>query len=309
MSRLSRLLFFLIALVCAFGVSLAVYKRLTRPPVTEVVTSQQAVKQIVVAFKDLKRGQVIQTADLKLATYLQESLPAGFFEQVEDAAGRVVLQPISVSQPVLESQLAGKDFTRGGLAALISPDKRAMAVKVDNVIGVAGFIQPESMVDVLVAVTPDSDQARALIADGKTGGKEVNSQVTKSVLENVRVLAIGTQAEETGDNKPRQVTVVTLEVSPEEAEKLGLAVTQGSIHLMLRNYSDQNQVPTSGASVVSLLKSNQLGSMPAEETAYIPPVPRHDFSPAPRLPRTITVINGNKVEKKELNEAGTGGGE
>lgn len=312
MSRLSRLLFFLIALVCAFAISMAVYKRLSRPPQIEMVTSEQAIKQIVVAFKSFQRGQVIQATDLKLAPYLQESLPPGHFENVEDVAGRVVLQPINVSQPVLESQLAGKDLSKGGLAAIISHNKRAMAVKVDNVIGVAGFIQPGNMVDVLVTVTPDSEQARALIADGKTGGADVNSQVAKTVLENVPVLAIGSQAEESSDKKPQQVTVATLEVTPEEAEKLGLAVMQGSILLMLRNYTDQAEVPTSGASVVSLLKSNQLHAMslPADETTYIPPAQAPVYSPAPRRPRTLTIINGNKVETKQFDrQTGARGGE
>lgn len=284
MSNLSRLLFFCIALLCAFAVSAVVYNRMTKPAGTATQQSGPATTPIAVAIKDLGRGDKISAADLKMVPYLQETLPVGHFAAAEPAVGRVVLAQIPASLPVLESSLAPKDVTKGGMASIVNPQKRAMAVKVDDVIGVAGFIQPGHLVDVLVSVDPKVD-------DG-------NTKVTKTVLESIPVLSIGTLSQETEDKKAKQVTVVTLEVSLDEGEKLSLAVNEGKIHLALRNYTDVQPVLTKGATVDELLASY------STETFVPPPVAAAPgFKPAPRPERqemVIEVMNGNKVDKVKM---------
>ena len=128
------------------------------------------------------------------------------------------------------------------MAAVTDPNKRAMSVKVDDVIGVAGFIKPADHVDVMVTIEPP-------------GGKQGNS-VSKMILENVKVLAAGTQMERKGkDEEPKQVQVITVEVEVEEAEKLALASTQGRLRLALRNPLNKEHVLTKGANVGTLLSS------------------------------------------------------
>ncbi len=142
--------------------------------------------------------------------------------------------------PIIDSQLASLDIKNGGLAAIVSADKRAMSVSVDKVIGIAGFVHPGHMVDVLVSI-------------GAKGEKE--GFITKMVLENILVLAIGTQDQVTTDKKATKVNVVTLEVTPEESERLALARDKGAISLALRGYSDKEVVFTRGATVPELLQN------------------------------------------------------
>lgn len=285
MNRITRLVFFSIALVCAFAISFVVYKKMTTPTGTVVRDTGQATAKIAVAVKDLGRGDKITAADIKMAPYLQETLPVGHFTVLEQSVDRVVLLPITASQPILESDLAPRELTKGGMASVINPQKRAMAVKVDNVIGVAGFLHPGHLVDVLVSVDPKKD--------------DTHTQVTKTVLENIPVLSIGTQAQESEDKKAKQVTVVTLEVSLEEGEKLSLAVNQGSIHLALRNYTDVQPVLTKGITVASLLKSYTPETFEPVKTVAAEPSFRPVSRPA-RPQTVIKVMNGNKVETVTL---------
>jgi pilus assembly protein CpaB len=130
----------------------------------------------------------------------------------------------------------------GGVAAVTDPNKRAMSVKVDDVIGVAGFIKPADRVDVMVTIEPEANKQGHAIA--------------KIILENVKVLAAGTQMERKGkDEEPKPVQVITVEVDVEEAEKLALASTQGKLRLALRNPLNSERVLTKGAQVRSLLNS------------------------------------------------------
>ena len=149
---------------------------------------------------------------------------------------------IKKNELVLESKLAPIGTTAGGIAAVTNPDKRAMSVKVDDVIGVAGFIKPADRVDVMVTIEPES-------------GKQGNA-VAKMILENVKVLAAGSQMERKGkDEEPKQVQVITVEVDVDEAEKLALASNQGRLRLALRNPLSNGHVLTKGASVGTLLSS------------------------------------------------------
>lgn len=279
MNRITRLIFFFIALFCAITVSFSVYKKMTNHTAAFARETGPATTQIAVAARDIGRGDKVSAEDIRMATFLQETVPTGHFTAPEQLIGRIVLLPIKTTEQILESALAPKELTKGGMASIVSPQKRAMAVKVDSVIGVAGFLHPGHLVDVLVSI----DKSDA-----------TKSQVTKTVLENILVLAVGTQAQESDDKKAKpQVTVATLEVSLEEGEKLALAVNQGSIQLALRGYSDLAPVLTKGTTVASLLKSYspEVFEAVARDTRLKPVL-----KPA-RPQQVVEVMNGNKVDK------------
>lgn len=240
MNKSTRILFLLIALAAASFVSYVVYQKTGSQQPLLTADNKQDTVQIAVAQKSLTRGAKITAQDVRMASYLRETLPKGHFTDLTKTVGRIVVQQIEPTEPLLESALAPTDLTKGGMAAIITPQKRAMAVKVNEVIGVAGFLHPGHFVDVLVSLE-------------KPGEKR--TQVTKTVLENIPVLSVGTQAEETAEKKSQKVTVVTLEVTLDEGEKLALAVNQGSIQLALRGYPDTDQILTKGTDVTTLLKS------------------------------------------------------
>jgi pilus assembly protein CpaB len=281
LNRITRLIFLFVALISAFAVSFVVYDKMTSTTVSQSREVGPATTLIAVAVRDMGRGDKISAADIRMATYLQETAPGGHFTIPEKSVGRIVLSPISTTQPILESALAPKEMTKGGMAAIISPQKRAMAVKVDNVIGVAGFLHPGHLVDVLVSIEKDGEN---------------KSRITKTVLENILVLSVGTQAQESDDKKAKQVTVATLEVDLEEGEKLALAVNEGSIQLALRGYTDLEPVLTKGTTVDSLLKSYSPDVFVAQNTTTKAPILRRE-----RSRMIVEVMNGNKVDKITIN--------
>ncbi len=185
-------------------------------------------------------GTTLSEEMVKLVPYPKESLPEGHFKSVEDLKGRVLLANMITNEPVLESKLAPVSVTTGGVAAVTDPSKRAMAVKVNEVVGVAGFINPGNRVDVLVSLSADPP-------------------ITKTVLQNVLVLATGTEIERRGkEQEPFPVKVITVEVTPEEAEKLALAAAEGKVTMALRNHLNSEPVLTKGETIKSLLNSYSL---------------------------------------------------
>jgi pilus assembly protein CpaB len=195
---------------------------------------------VSVAAADLRWGTLLSKDMVKRVPFLKGSLPAGSFSDPSALVGRVIILPVKANEPILESKLAPTSIKTGGVAAVITPKKRAIAVKVDKTIGVSGFIFPGNRVDVLVTLPA-----------GKTP-----APVTKIVLENILVLAAGPEIETKGkEQKPTTVDVITLEVTPEEAEKLGLAATEGKLLLALRNFTDTGDVLTQGTTIPTLLAS------------------------------------------------------
>lgn len=181
-------------------------------------------QQYVAAARTLDPGEVIRREDLNMIDWPKSHPLAGSFVRVDDVVGRAVLYPLAAGQPILDRQLA----TAGsgiGLTARIPTGMRAVALSSNEVIGVAGFLMPGTHVDVLVTyhdeVHPDP--------------------VTATVLQNAEVLAAGHQVQPDPTGKPSTVDVVTLLLSPEDAEKAVLASAQGSIHFVLRNGGDRDQ--------------------------------------------------------------------
>lgn len=186
----------------------------------------------VVAAAPIPAGTVLEASMLKSISFLPASLPDDCYPESEQVIGRVTIHPIGLQEVLTEGRLAPKEVTSGGVCALITPGKRAMAVKGNKVLGLSGFVRPGDQLDVLVSMKP-------------TGRKK---PVTKVVLENLKVLATGSELVP-GENgtKPSPVDVYTLEVTPQESERLALASTQGELHFALRHASDSETVLTTGA--------------------------------------------------------------
>jgi pilus assembly protein CpaB len=204
--------------------------------VAKPVTMQQMVP-VVVAAKDVPPTVALSRDQLKVHMWPSDSTLAGKFSRQEELEGRVTAIPLIAGEPVLENKLAPKGVIPG-LTALLPQDKRAMTVKVDEASGVAGFLNPDNRVDVVVTVDK---------------GDYNLDPISKVVMQNLRVLGIGQKIEKTLGDKPQVVPTVTLEVTPREGERLALAVREGAISLVLRNQQDLNKVETTGVRTSSLL--------------------------------------------------------
>lgn len=194
---------------------------------------------VVVATADVNLGQRLGPETVKLAEWPADSLPAGALTDPLKLSGRVLKTSVLRGEPLTEAKLAPAG-TLGGLSALITEGKRAITVRVNDVVGVAGFALPGNFVDILVSTQADTSTAQDREA------------ISKIVLERILVLAV---AQEVGrdDTKPRVVNAVTLEVSPEQAEMLDLARSVGNLSLVLRNQIDPQPGTTAGATKSSLL--------------------------------------------------------
>ncbi len=193
-------------------------------------------RPVVVATRDLPVGSVVREEDVRLVEWPTDAVPEGYAQSFADVLGRGVITDVRTNEPLLNTKLA--DMAAGGGLPIIIPEgMRALSVRVDEVIGVAGFVLPETRVDVLLTITPP-------------GGGE---PLTRVILQNIKTLAAGQVIQRDPDGQPITVTVVTVLVTPEEAEKLVLAATQGRIQMALRNTLDMQDVETPGARVANLV--------------------------------------------------------
>lgn len=290
-------LVFYAAILIAGAATYGVYRALEASKESgRVVTSQ-----VVVAAQDIPEGHQIDRVVLTTGQWPVQTLPAGAFSSIDSVVGRVTRVPVFEGEPIVPGRLAPAGTT-GGLEIKIAPGKRAMSVKINDVAGISGLIQPNSRVDVLVNIRDDRDQ------------KE--TQVAKLFMENMRVLSVGQQVTRGDDGKPINATTATLEVTPEEAERLAIAMGQGSIALVLRGYGDPDSVKTSGATSVDVLAQMRNGKLislkPAESQPKRrasapppPPPPPVVVQVAPRSPDSLTVqvyrgsaMSQNKFVKK-----------
>ena len=234
-----------LALVAALITSIAAYSWLNDQPIQQTVVESfknQGTQSVAVALTSLPWGIVFDEEMVEIVEYPDSSLPEGYFKDFESLKGRVLLINLKPKEPILESKLAPLSVKTGGVAAVTTPGKRAMSVKVNEVVGVGGFIKPGDKVDVMVTI--------------KRSDKKNRDVITKTVLENTLVLASGTQIERSGkEEEPVIVKYITLEVTPREAEKLALATTEGKIRLALRNPLNHEPFLTKGETIPSLLAS------------------------------------------------------
>lgn len=284
MLKLKATIPFLLAVVFALIATFLIFNWMKpkTKPVPPKVASGVTGQQIVVAATDLAWGTKISGNMLKTAPLSKDYIPAGAFSDPAQVAGRVLVMTVKKDEPLIETQLAPKDVTAGGVSAVVAPGMRAIAVAGDKVIGLSGLVLPGNYVDVLVTVQDPQDN---------------KLHYTKTVLENVLVLATGVQLEDKGDgNKPQPVDVFTVEVTPEQAEVLSLAAMQGRLHFALRNPLDKATVLTLGETVPDMLNSFRPRLQKVTEPAAGMAPPR--VAPARTAPRHVyemQVINGTNV--------------
>jgi pilus assembly protein CpaB len=224
----------LIAFVIAAGCSYIVFRLVG----TRLSTSHQTTTHVLAAATDIKLGSVLRDADLTTIE-IAGTLPKGAIVKKEDAIGRGVLSNLYLGEPILESRLAAPG-SGGGLAATIPQGMRASAVKVNDVVGVAGFVTPGMRVDVLISGNPPG-------AVNATQGTMV-----RTLLQNIEVLSAGTDIQRDAEGKPQQVQVVNLLVTPQQAELLSLASNETKIQLVLRNPLDTKLDKPPGTAMAQL---------------------------------------------------------
>jgi len=244
--------------------------------------------RIVVATADISLGQRLAPDMFKLAEWPADSVPKGAFTDPQKLSGRVLKSNLLMGEPVSEAKLAPSG-TLGGLSALISEGKRAITVRVNDVIGVAGFALPGNYVDIIVSTQKDPQP-----------GYETREQsISKIVLERILVLAVAQEVNR-DETKPKVVNAVTLEVTPEQAEKLDLARSVGTLSLALRNQVDPQSASTEGATKLTLLPANTppVPPKPAPKPATTRPAPVVVKVAAPVKRDCATVLNGLRMTQE-----------
>jgi len=279
MNRVRMLTVFLIALVAGGGLAYGTYSYLQNVPVRTVTVPT---KKVVVANADLSLGSELSADDLTTLDWPAGAVPEGAFDNPTALVGRGLIASVVHHEPILPGKLASKEAD-SGLPPIIPNGKRAVSVKVNEVIGVAGYVLPGTHVDVLAT------------ANASNGADSVT---TKVVLSNVEVLAAGTRLEQDSkDAKPIQVTVVTLLVTPEDAERLTLASTEGKIQLALRNPLDLESPETPGIRPGILLGNAQpqRAAAPVRRAATASAPKSSAPVAAPQQPApTVEIIRGDK---------------
>jgi pilus assembly protein CpaB len=227
---------FAIAILAGGGLAYATYNFMQNQPAAQVTS--MPTQPVVVAAADLQLGAEIKKEDLQVIAFPQGQAPEGAFANPADIVGRGLIVPLVKNEPVLPAKLASKE-AGSGLPPVIPEGMRAVSVRVNEVIGVAGYVLPGTRVDVVATQSPTSNQT---------------DMTSKVVLSNVQVLTAGTRMEQDGDKgKPVAVTVVTLLVNPEQSERVALASTEGKIQLALRNPLDQGAPETPGIKPAGLM--------------------------------------------------------
>ncbi len=243
--------------------------------------------RVAVAAADIGQGSRLVATNLQLVEWPSGSVPPGAITDLKLLENRVTRTDIGNGEPILESKLAPPGTT-GGLSAVVAAGKRAMTVRVNDVVGVAGFALPGNYVDILVN-----------LAAGASDNGVREQSISKIVLERILVLAVA-QESNRDDTKPRVVNAVTLELTPDQVEKLDLARSIGSLSLVLRNQVDPQPANTEGAT-----RESVLGLPPAKAPAPVrAEAPRPVSAPArPPAPRAegVLVIRGLDAAPQAFN--------
>jgi pilus assembly protein CpaB len=235
--------------------------------------------RVVAAATDIKIGTVLSAPDLT-TVQIMGTPPKSAILDAKNAIGRGVISNLYAGEPILDDRLAPMG-SGGGLAATIKDGMRAIAVRVDQVVGVAGFVLPGMRVDVLVSGTPPN----------ATGGSN-NTQV-RTILQNIEVLSAGTDIQKDAEGKPQQVQVVNLLVTPEQAQVLALASNETKIQLVLRNPLDTKVAAVQGTAMTNLFLDQNAPANKPKLTGAVRPKAK------PVDTWTVTVINGGtKTEDK-----------
>jgi len=269
-----------IAILAGGGLAYGTYNLMQQSGSTTTVAA--ATQPVVVAAADLNLGAALKKEDLTTLNFPEGTAPEGSFSKPEELLERGLIVPVVKNEPILAAKLAPKE-AGSGLPPVIPEGMRAVSVRVNEVVGVAGYVLPGTRVDVVVTASPSSDSAQ---------------MTSKVILSNMQVLTAGTRLEQDQkDGAPMQVTVVTLLVTPEQSERLALASTEGKIQLALRNPLDQSAPVTPGIRAAGLL-GNAVATPTARPTSSAPRKARsqQEAGPMPVLVAqpTVEIIRGDK---------------
>jgi pilus assembly protein CpaB len=286
MARMRVFLVLLLALTAGGALALGTYNYVSNAPSAGTPAAIPS-KPVVVAASDLSLGQELAEGDLKVIEWPASSVPAEAISDPKELIGRGLIMSVVQYEPILPLKVASKE-AGPGLSPIIPPGLRAVSVRVNEVIGVAGYVLPGTHVDVVVTLNPTPQQ------------ENITSKV---ILTNVLVLAAGTKIDrETDKEKPMPVSVVTLLVDPDQAERLTLAASEGKIQLALRNPLDQATPATPGVRPAALL-----GPPPAPKRASRPRAPQtvKAEAAAPKVPVepiTVEIIRGDKRAREIVRQ-------
>jgi pilus assembly protein CpaB len=266
----------LIAFVIAAGCSYIVFRLVG----SRLSGTRQTSTHVIAAATDIKLGTVLRDGDLTTIE-ITGTLPKGALLKKENAIGRGVISNLYLGEPILENRLAAPG-SGGGLAATIPQGMRATAVRVNEVVGVAGFVTPGMRVDVLITGNPP-------------GGATAQGSLVRTLLQNIEVLSAGTDIQRDAEGKPLQVQVVNLLVTPTQAEILSLASNETRIQLVLRNPLDNTLNKPPGTATAQLFNESS------------PPKPvvagRAVSKPAPSRVYLVEVFNGSKKSETKFSGA------
>jgi len=287
-----------VAFLVAIGVAAFTYQALNNrlKPVDDTT-------QIVVAALPVQVGAQLTEADVRVTSWPKANPIDGMFHNVSEVIGRGVLYPMLPNEPVLATKLAAEG-SGAGLMSTIPEGMRVMGVKVNDVIGVSGFVVPGSRVDVILSGSPTSG----------------NVEMSKIFLENIKVISAGQNVTNDDNGRPMNVQTVNLLVTPEQAEALALASVDGRIQLALRHPLDMTETKPNAVRKEHLFQGGSVAPTPPAATpkpvrvapkkvdppvAVAPPPvapPPPPPTPPPATKRTIQVIQGNRIENLQFEK-------
>ena len=275
---------FYVALLVAVIATFGVYRVLEATK----ASSKIATVNVVVASKDMPEGVIVDRMALVVAQWPAGTQPAGAYTSVDSVAGRVTRVPVYKGEAMVPGRLA-PEGTGAGLEVKITPGKRAYGIRINDVASLAGMVQPNSRVDIMVVMN-DPKESR---------------QVAKLFMSNMRVLAIGAAPERAQDGRPINAAVASIEVTPEQSETLAIAAAQGALQLVLRGYGDPDSIETKGANPADVLadlkrsrsvpvpvtqpRRQTAAAKPAAAAPVQPAPPPVVLAPPPKKPDTLTV--------------------
>jgi len=284
MARMRIFLVLALAVSCGGALAYATYNYVQRAPVQ---TANMATKPVVVAAANLDIGAEVTRDDIRVIDWPAAAVPQNVISDPEQVIGRGLILPVIENEPFLQMKLASKE-AGSGLPPAIPPGFRAVSVRVNEVIGVAGYVLPGTRVDVVATVSPTDNH---------------QDMTSKVILTDVQVLAAGTKMERDEEaDKPMAVNVVTLLVNPEESERLTLAANEGKIQLALRNPLDKENPATKGVKPAALLgtpapvRRGPRALPTGQAAAAAAPV-----TPVPE-PTTVEIIRGDKRAREVVRD-------
>ena len=280
MARIRLFAVFAIAIVAGGTFAFATYRYIQDRP---AAVANMQTRPVVVAAANLDLAAELRREDMRVIDWPAGSVPAGSFSNPQELIGRGLIQPVVQNAPILEGAMPPKE-AGAGLPPVIPEGMRAVSVRVNDVIGVAGYVLPGNRVDVVATVNPTDQRPDA---------------TSKVILTNVQVLTAGTKIDrDTEDHKPITVNVVTLLVDPQQSERLTLASTEGKIQLALRNPLDKTAPQTPGIRPAALLG----WAPPARPAVVTRRVVVESAAPRPDPPPTVEIIRGDKRAQEVVRQ-------